>query len=194
MDWAKQQKELTAFARTLHAKTIGKVYAMKVIDISNPILVKNDAKQMSKEFRKKCNKPKEIAFEYKVRKLYIKPMHWPGREYLDEYFANVIISETIWWRIVELTNILKKIGVDYEPKILLYWKRNFNLVWVAFITDKQYVWLKEFMDKFDHKNKDHAEILKQRIAWFGHCAPYRHKKFTRYYVEGIIDADNSTLG
>lgn len=157
------------------AKLSKGIKVFEIVDVKPAETVINDYKKIGSDNYLKVNLNLNRSHSYKVRSLIVKVRFWNSDLKFINQNVTVKMSEKVWIRLLELSEILKMNNYE-QGKYVLYWKRNMTCVWLAFITEEQYLKHEEMLAR-----EDWDEIENSEIHWFTRNRKLQYDKFHKFY-------------
>ena len=180
IDWSNVQEKYKKKTLWLPLKLIGGMFVFEVIKEGGLNKVNNDYKFASDNYMRTAHHKKSNQESYLTRDLEVCVASYPNKPHLENQLINVSMSDRLWERIVELTLMLDKFKYP-RGKYLAYWKRNFNMVWFAFLDEKKWAEIKEVVVNMEKGNREQTNWLKEHVYWRGNQAPFRLDSFKDFY-------------
>ena len=178
-EWDRYQEEYNDQEREVYLKSHG-LKCIEILDIADDRdKITNDYKLADDTYRRYYSKTKGLTESYKLRRVKLRIHHWEGKE-IQGLMGWSKLSEKVWWKILELSRKLKRLGYD-QGKYILYWKRTPSIVWFAFLTDTRWTQLSPYIKECSSRKPEVKKRLKVCIAWDGWKAYTPHYKFDKFY-------------
>jgi len=173
-----KEKSFKRRPKRLYLKQLG-VKVFKIIKKHEQQTVNNNYSFASKQYVKGVNGWEMKKMKYKLIPFTIEIQYWYLRNYAGE-LADTTISETVWYNLIRLRDKIMKHKYEVGHNII-YWKKSFSMVWIAFLTDKRLEQLLPILYEFDHRDDFKCNNLKRVIPWYGNKAVFSLKDFKQFY-------------
>lgn len=188
MDWDKEEQRYKQSEPILHLKSYD-IKVMKIKSREGERIVENTCDFASKKYLKTSRKKRGNEYKYKMYLLKVFAVHWPLQDQdqmYDGFDVKTEMSKKVYDGIILLRMQIKRYGYE-PPEYLLYWKRNFNMVWYALVPESRLMTLTTFIKKFDNQDKDKVIHMKKCVCWSGNKAAFRLKRFRQFYDNELYD-------
>lgn len=193
IDWVSYHTEYEDADKQVYLSNTG-LKVFKVVEVMNTVeSVVNSYNFANKGYIKTFGKKKGKSESYKYKHMKLEIKYWEGKDF-EDIFAWTRMSEKVWWRLLQLSRKLKRLGYP-QNEYVMYWKLSPTIVWLAFISLGRFTQLEPLIRtmKTVKRTDKIYKHFKRAIPWFGHKSVNRPVLFESFYNPEYKDFHTNPL-